>query len=191
MTHWGWYWKIKQQHKPKQNCESYKYLDSFNLFKQDLNINTCDTEDVILTYKEQQLIIEITEGPLKKETYAIKVNKQPCNFGGFRFYFYCPICTKRMQKLYGLCGLYLCRKCLNLGYESQRMAPSLRYLHRANVIKAKLKNLNGSIYTKPKWMRKKTYLYLRQTYWDYIDLYDKAMTLEFYQLFGNKIGSVH
>jgi hypothetical protein len=58
-------------------------------------------------------------------SYLITIERQQCN--GCTF-FHCPAmnCNRRMRKLYYSCGFFLCRKCLGLGYRSQRVSPFQR-----------------------------------------------------------------
>lgn len=43
----------------------------------------------------------------------------PCHFGGHRYWFICPQCSRRIAILYGNGRLFLCRHCHQLPYESQ------------------------------------------------------------------------
>ena len=44
--------------------------------------------------------------------------KSNCNYGGFRYWYECPVCHKRAYKLYRVGG-YRCRKCFPSIYEKQ------------------------------------------------------------------------
>ncbi len=65
----------------------------------------------------------------EKENFDYKVNltTTPCNFGGKRWWFVCPIvksntpCSRRVDCLYLCSGskYFACRHCLNLAYSSQ------------------------------------------------------------------------
>lgn len=59
-----------------------------------------------------------------KMNYVISFDTTPCNYGGLRFWFLCPLssCGKRVAKLYLPPGrLYFgCRHCHNLVYQSSR-----------------------------------------------------------------------
>jgi len=46
---------------------------------------------------------------------SISLTSTPCNFGGYRFWFLCPACGKRVAILYKD-GDYRCRDCHNLTY---------------------------------------------------------------------------
>lgn len=54
-------------------------------------------------------------------SYSVPLERTPCDFGGFRYWFVCPGrgCGRRVSKLYGLGRYFLCRHCHNLAYASQ------------------------------------------------------------------------
>jgi hypothetical protein len=52
-----------------------------------------------------------------------------CHFGGWRPWFRCPFCQRRIGKLYNAGSFCACRRCCNLRYASQRRGEkSRRYL---------------------------------------------------------------
>ena len=58
--------------------------------------------------------------------YRVMLDTTPCNLGGVRYWFICPVsrdgipCGRRVGKLYFGGGMYLgCRHCYNLTYESR------------------------------------------------------------------------
>lgn len=62
-------------------------------------------------------------------------------------------------------AIFACRHCYRLSYQSQREAPYLRAIHRAQAIRAKLgvsANLNEPFPLKPEGMRPSTYQRLRR-----------------------------
>jgi hypothetical protein len=60
-------------------------------------------------------------------------------------------------------SMFLCRRCLNLGYESQRLRPTVRYNYMSAKVKQLVKNKGGDIdcYQKPPHMHQRTYEMLR------------------------------
>lgn len=49
--------------------------------------------------------------------YIVRLDKTACNYGGFRYWFICPRCFRRVAILYG--GRYFyCRLCHDLTYRS-------------------------------------------------------------------------
>ncbi len=73
-------------------------------------------------------IYEMTfrDGAQKDFDYTISVEATDCHFGGRRFWFLCPIkisgsiCARRCGVLYLKEGIFGCRNCHNLSYESQQ-----------------------------------------------------------------------
>lgn len=58
--------------------------------------------------------------------YGIALDSTPCYFGGKRYWFLCPInrygspCGKRVGVLYCYDGMFGCRRCQDVSYESQQ-----------------------------------------------------------------------
>ena len=183
MTHWGWYWK-RIGHKPKSLCSSYSCLDSFKVFKNK------DLESLKFSNSKfsAELVLEgdhfiVTVGDLK---YKIPVEKQPCQFGGYRYFLRCPgkTCNGRMRKLYCCGGVFLCRKCLNLGYYSQRVVPSTRFWLMQNKLEEKLKKAGGNLWKKPKGMHKRTFEKINKRHFDYEWKGEDALHKEIFKYFG-------
>jgi hypothetical protein len=95
--------------------------------------------------------------------YPMYLDWTGCNLGGRRPWFLCPVagCGRRVALLYlGGAGIFACRHCYNLAYESQRETSSDRAGRRANAIRKRLGwtagvlNLPGG---KPKGMQWRTY----------------------------------
>jgi len=70
----------------------------------------------------------------------------PCNYGGKRYLFFCPICLKKVRILYLPPNLprFGCRHCLNLTYQSRNESRSLLHcffcrLWKADDLEEKLK----------------------------------------------------
>jgi hypothetical protein len=86
----------------------------------------------------------------------------PCRYGGRRAWFRCPAagCGRRVAKLYGAGKYFLCRKCYDLTYESQREHWGHRALRRAQNIRMRLggsANMLEPFPAKPKRMHWRTY----------------------------------
>ena len=91
-----------------------------------------------------------------------------CHLGGRRPWFKCQtiingeVCGRRVAKLYAPC--FDCRRCLGLGYESQREIPLRRAERRAQKIKMRLGGSNDPLEPfpqKPRRMHWRTYRRLR------------------------------
>lgn len=88
----------------------------------------------------------------------------PCNFGGYRYWFLCPNCNRRVALLYGAGKYFLCRKCHKLAYGSQQETKAYRMLRKARNIRRRLganESLRYPVNTKPKNMHWKTFDKLR------------------------------
>lgn len=181
MTHWGWYWRVKKKHTPKALCSQFTCLDSFVYFKQKgaysftVSNSKFSVEGKI---EGDKFVVNGTRN------YEIPIEKRPCRFGGFCYYLHCPLCNARMRKLYCCQGVFLCRKCLKLGYYCQRVSPCLRYGYMQEKVEGKLKQAGGDTWEKPKWMRKHTFERLKKLYWDYHRKQDEAFERETWEMFG-------
>lgn len=145
MTHWGWYWKIKKKHTARTLCSKLISIDSFKLYNKrlksgfivkPLEIKAIPTPDCLkIIYRNR-----------KNTSYTIPIEKQPCNYGGFRYFFKCPLCLQRMRILYlTQDSVFLCRKCLNLSYQSQRLRPANRYDYMSEKIKKIIQDKGGNL----------------------------------------------
>jgi hypothetical protein len=99
-------------------------------------------------------------------SYPVYLTTTPCNIGGERHWFCCPVpsCGKRVAVLYG--GRYFaCRTCHKLAYSSQREDEADRARRKADRIRDRLgwpRGLwNGSHWGKPHGMHWSTYERLR------------------------------
>lgn len=164
MTHWGWYWKVKRKHKPKKLCSSLAVIDSFEMFKYKEGLEWVRSSKDRICFKvfQNNVIAKLMDDyslnvSYDRGSYIISAEKKTCNFGGHYYFFHCPQCDKRMRKLYLFEGKYLCRKCANLGYYSQRLRPSERNAYMSYKIKDFLKDRAGSLDQKPPWMKQHTF----------------------------------
>ena len=106
----------------------------------------------------------------------IYLSTTPCNYGGVRYWFYCPVCNQRVAKLYIKTKRFLCRNCNNLSYYSSNIRKNKLY-----EIDYKIENILRKLGTekndyeylveywpqKPKGMHNRTYLDLKVklSYW--------------------------
>ncbi len=76
----------------------------------------------------------------KAESYPVRLDWTPCNYGGERPWFLCPAngCGRRVAILYGGGSIFACRYCHKLAYDSQREGAGDRAARRANKIREKL-----------------------------------------------------
>ena len=90
---------------------------------------------------------------------SIQISKTPCNYGGYRYWFICPDCHKRVGVLYRQSN-YKCRHCLGVNYQSQLQQPDTRLFARLNALRARLGWYGGIVHghgPKPKGMHTATY----------------------------------
>lgn len=115
-----------------------------------------ELDRVILSYSYR------TEGrDWEKEEYSVQIEWTPCNYGGHWAWFRCPAngCGRRAAVLYCV-GIFACRHCCQLVYESQREAPHSRALRRARAIRERLGGSTavlGPFPSRPKGMHWFTY----------------------------------
>ncbi len=99
----------------------------------------------------------------KSEDYPVTLERTSCNYGGQRPWFRCPAlaCGRRVAILYSG-GIFACRHCHRLNYESQHEQPYERALSRCQNIRVRLGGHPGigSFPEKPKWMHWRTYIRL-------------------------------
>lgn len=114
-----------------------------------------ETNQVVLSYPSNNDSCSDLE-------YAVQLEWTPCHYGGLRAWFLCPAggCGRRVAILYLGCAVFACRHCYQLKYRSQREAPYLTAIHRAQAIRIKLggsADLNMPFPWKPEGMRWSTY----------------------------------
>ena len=117
--------------------------------------------------------LELNYGHLSdaKETIqqAVQLVRTPCNYGGFRLWFLCPECLKRVRVLYCAGKFFLCRHCYELPYQSQRHGRLDRLISRKHKIGERIfeEYKNGRGFGKKKGMHWKTY---NRLYAEYLGL---------------------
>lgn len=158
MAHWGWYWKVKEQHTARTECSSLPSIDSFKLLKNHaatgFNVRPFDIKADL-----QDNALQISYRNQKASSYTITIDRQPCRFGGFRQFFKCPLCQSRMRFLYlASKSTFLCRKCLNLSYTSQNLRPVRRYAYMQDKLAPQTPD------KKPKYQHNKTYAQKKKLY---------------------------
>ena len=163
MTHWGWYWKVKNKgYSAKSVCSNDLCIDSFELFKKG---NKHEFKMMGYQFKAEleEDHYKVTCEKKRRPSYKIYFEKQPCNYGGYRYFFRCPLCQSRMRKLYFAYRAISCRKCLNLSYYSQRIRPVVRFRMTARDIEKDVKKRGGNLELdeKPPRMHEKTFQRLK------------------------------
>jgi hypothetical protein len=128
-------------------------------------------DHVVLDYRHRK-----GDEEWKTQHYPVMLDWTGCNFGGRRAWFRCPAsgCDRRVALLYiGSSGIFACRHCYQLAYDSQRETADDRVARRADKIRNRLKwkrgilNRNGC---KPKGMHWKTYRCLTAKHDAYVEV---------------------
>jgi hypothetical protein len=145
-------------------------------------------ERVLLLYRHRSGPGAEWEDVLK----PVSLNRTACNFGGERPWFVCPGagCGRRVALLYGLGSYFLCRRCYDLVYESQRENGITRALRRAQAIRERLEgsaNMTKPFPEKPKGMHWRTYERLRWEH-DEADMEQLAGLREWLDRLERKMG---
>ena len=128
----------------------------------DINIIP-ENDRVVLLYRIQQSDQERSE-----QNYPILLERTPCNYGGERVWFRCPVagCGRRVAILYGE-KIFACRFCRHLAYPCQNASSERRAISRANAFRERL-GQRGCIFDpfplRPKGMHLRTYYGLRWRY---------------------------
>ena len=94
----------------------------------------------------------------------ISFDRTPCNYGGHRWWFLCPHCSRRVAVLYGAGKYFLCRHCHGLTYSSQQESLPDRLMRKSRKIRKQLGGGNSLLDPfpfKPKNMHWETYYRLR------------------------------
>ena len=118
--------------------------------------------------------VRMSGGKWQNVAESVGITHVACRFGGTRPYFVCPgkpngsTCGRRVGKLYAAGRRFLCRRCYELSYASQRETELQRM--RRKVTKA-CKRLGsdsstGPFVPKPKGMRQHTFERLRRRAFD-------------------------
>ena len=119
-----------------------------------------ESDRMVLLYRHRP-----RDGEWEPVEQEVSFNRTPCNYGGYRTWFFCPRCWKRVAVLYGAGKYFFCRHCYNLTYGSQQEGRSDRLMRKARKIRKRLgasNNLMEPILFKPKNKHQKTFDRLRR-----------------------------
>ena len=114
--------------------------------------------------EENKMILKYRHKPRDSEWERVEqtifIDQTPCNYGGYRKWFFCPRCSKRVALLYGAGKYFFCRHCYKLTYASCNSSSIQHIFDKADKLKKKLGGEPGSyssIADRPKGMHHKTY----------------------------------
>lgn len=105
-----------------------------------------------MAYDPPYVLLYYTWRKTEKLDYKVFLTKTLPNYGGFRYWFICPACGRRVRKLYAPpnFGYFFCRTCQNLTYTSCRESHGYDNLYKSiaadtglsvNTVKRGLKGL--------------------------------------------------
>lgn len=143
-------------------------------------------DSVKLHYKVQD---SVYGGEWERRAYFVELERTPCNYGGTRPWFLCPMrrCGRRVAVLYSCGGYFACRQCHRLAYECQRESDLDRAARRLRKLNCRLNGLGvifDGIPPRPKGMHRRTYDWHERNYrWG-----ERMMNLEALGRFGAGFG---
>lgn len=135
---------------------------------------TPECEQVYLPYKRQ--------GELFHQSVGITTTS--CNYGGYRYWFICGNCKRRVGVLYRH-GVFVCRHCIGVNYQTQLQQPQDRLFKRLNALRERLGWYGGIVHghgEKPKGMHQKTYNRLLSEYIELESIVSNNLILQFDQI---------
>ena len=93
-----------------------------------------EKDRVILTHNAR-----LDDGAESRHTYPVYLTSTDCHLGGERRWFLCPRegCMRRVAILYAS-DIFVCRRCRQLAYLSQREPPSTRTIRRIEKVRCRL-----------------------------------------------------
>ena len=95
----------------------------------------------------------------KQYRYEVRLSTTPCHYGGIRYWWHCPKCSKRVGVLY-CTGAYVCRHCIGANYRIQHLQPIDKHFKRIAELRQRLGWQGGLAHGKgdrPRYMHKQTY----------------------------------
>lgn len=112
-----------------------------------------------------------TNGQRRDVVQRIALDRVGCHFGGWRQWFACPCCEKRVAMLYLRCGRFACRHCQRVAYASQSEDEMARMWRK----QSRLETCLGDHWSRPKGMWRGTYLRLFEAIVDCEERREAAM----------------
>ena len=106
-----------------------------------VTVSTMDGDSYV---RFQYISTDRNTGEKTEYDYKVRLTTTPCNFGGVRYWFNCPLsrngvyCGRRVGKLYKAPGAvyFGCRHCYNLSYESRNESRLGRFGQLGYLLKA-------------------------------------------------------
>ena len=165
MLRWGTKSKTESQHRIDIRwLKKQKYLNPGVAGLMSWSNRGEKTGSINFHMEELKMILNYRHKPRGGEwedvEQAISFDRTPCNYGGYRKWFLCPRCNKRVAILYGAGKYFFCRHCYQLTYNSCNEFPLQRILDKSYKIKKRLggePGLSSLVPDRPKGMHHKTY----------------------------------
>jgi len=122
------YW-LRQQKLLKKDCwlsRNITWTSGFTSNKSSITIYTSLTNEgnyIQLVYTQTD-----KEGNKRDFDYKVQLESTPCHYGGYRYWFICPLtvngryCGRRAATLYKAGDYFGCRHCYNLTYNSRNLS---------------------------------------------------------------------
>ena len=114
-----------------------------------------DSERMVLSYRHR-----VCGGAWESVEQTIYFDRTPCHYGGHRFWFLCPRCSRRVAVLYAAGKYFYCRHCYGLTYASQQERLGDRMIRKARNIRKQM-DPDNTVFDlfpfKPKGMHQKTW----------------------------------
>jgi hypothetical protein len=139
-----------------------------------LDVNQLRRREDLTRAQEMRIKFQVRDvgGECHDVAQTIQIDHVPCPFGNSRPHFICPgrpsaWCGARVSQLYSRGSLFLCRRCHNLRYSSEKKDKLARAQRAAGKIKARAggsPDVVARFPRRPKYMQEKTYRRLRQRY---------------------------
>jgi len=134
-----------------------------------------------ITSLGSKLIIQ-QKNKLQASVQHISLTWTPCNYGGQRPWFLCPMCKRRVAILYLTAESFSCNRCSNITYYSRCESPLDRLLRRKQKIYKRISSdddWNLGFFYRPKGMHKKTFDRLIDEYSDIVSRIDDQVEIRF------------
>ena len=116
----------------------------------------------------------------------VQTQTSPCHLGGQRYWFTCPLCSKRVAVLCAPGRYFACRLCVELGYATQKEGGGDRAMTKADKLRKRLgwqAGIANPSTGKPKGMHWDTYQRLKSQH-------DVLVQVSFYEI-DRKLGFLH
>lgn len=125
------------------------------------------------------------DGNKENLDYQVRLTTTPCNFGGYRYWFICPLskngitCNKRVGVLYLGDKYFGCRHCYDLTYDSKNRnrrsmhAPLFQAMYDSKKADELRKQIKRCFYNGKPTRKFKRFLKLRGSISDYVDTIKK------------------